>query len=312
MEVYKDLDKLPTGRATDEITEGCMVLEGGGWKALYTLGALDALMLNGINMSATVGISAGAMSAVGYVSGQIGWAAGINLRYRNDKNYIGVGAMKTDHGVTGFTYLFDTILKEHPVDKARLMDDSRRLAIGVTNMLTGQTEYMEKGKCNLSAAVRASATVPYVSRPVVIGGVPYLDGGCSTKIPYPWAVEQGYKKIIVIKTREWDYRRNEAPRKSNKMYRKYPEFVKSLNHANSDFNEMTDELFTKNSEGRIYVIAPSEVVTVSRFESDLDKIGDLYWLGYNDAMNSMDDIKDYLARETTEVEEDEEIDDYEF
>ena len=78
------------------------------------------------------------------------------------------------------------------------------------------------------------------------------------------------------------------------MYRKYPEFVKSLNHANSDFNEMTDELFTKNSEGRIYVIAPSEVVTVSRFESDLDK------------------IKDYLARETTEVEEDEEIDDYEF
>ena len=155
MKAYSGIDRIPTGRANDIITEGCMVLEGGGWKGLYTLGVLDALMENGINMRSTVGISAGALSAIGYVSGQIGWGARIDLTYRHDKEYVGLGAVLKDHGVTGFSYLYNDIVDGMPLDKKRLMDPSRKLAVGVTNMITGETEYMEKGKCNLSAAVRA-------------------------------------------------------------------------------------------------------------------------------------------------------------
>ena len=172
---YSGLDLLPTGNASDKITEGCIVLEGGGWKAVYSLGVTDYLMLHDINMSAAAGISAGGLAGVGYISGQIGWSARIDLSYRHDPNYIGTGAMLKDHGVTGFTYLYRDILGGSPLDKKRLNDPSRRLAVGATNMLTGETEYFEKGKCNLSGAVRASATVPFVSRPVVMHGVPYLD-----------------------------------------------------------------------------------------------------------------------------------------
>ncbi len=296
--IYKGLDTLPSGTAGTKITEGCLVLEGGGWKGLYTIGVLDALMQQEINMQSVVGISAGALSAIGYVSGQIGWGARIDLSYRHDPKYVGLGAMKRDHGVTGFSYLYEDILKDLPLDKARLMDPARRMAVGVTNLLTGKTEYMEKGKCNLSAAVRASATVPYVSRPVIIGGVPYLDGGCSTKIPYPWAVEQGFKKIIVVKTREWSYRRNEEPLKAaGVMYRKYPEFVKAFNQANADFNRMTEELDRLHDEGRIYAMAPSRPVDVTRFEGDMEKLGNLYWLGYSDANTQMERIRSYLAKD---------------
>ena len=49
------------------------MLEGGGWKGLYTLGVLDCLMMNDINFTSAAGCSAGALSAIGYVSGQIGW-----------------------------------------------------------------------------------------------------------------------------------------------------------------------------------------------------------------------------------------------
>ena len=294
---YSRIDELPTGTASDKITEGCLVLEGGGWKGLYTLGVTDALMKYDINMQSVVGISAGALSAIGYIAGQIGWSARIDLSYRHDKEYVGIGAMKRDHGVTGFSYLYGDILDELPLDKKRLMDSSRRLAVGVTNMLTGETEYMEKGKCNLSAAVRASATVPYVSRPVVIGGIPYLDGGCSTKIPYPWAVKEGFEKIIVVKTREWAYKRKEEPHKAaGILYRKYPKFKEAINKANADFNRMTEELFTEYNEGRIYVIAPSEPVEVTRFEGDVEKLGDLYWLGYNDTKKQIEEIKEYLER----------------
>ncbi len=294
--IYSGIDTLPIGRASEVITPGCLVLEGGGWKGLYTVGALDAFMIHGVNMQSVVGISAGALSAIGYVSGQIGWGVRIDLQYRHDPEYVGFGAMIRDHGVTGFSYLYDGILGDLPLDKKRLMDKRRRLAVGVTNMLTGETEYMEKGKCNLSAAVRASATVPFVSRPVVISGVPYLDGGCSTKIPYPWAMSEGFEKIVVIKTREWDFVRDESPSKATGlMYRKYPNFVRAFQQTNANFNHMTMELKKRHEAGEIFVLAPSKPIEVTRFEGDMEKLGDLYWLGYHDAEAQMEKLKSYLS-----------------
>ena len=69
MKVYDQLDKLPSGQAKDTITEGTLVLEGGGWKGLYTLGVLDAMMENDLNFSSVVGVSAGALSAMGRSGG---------------------------------------------------------------------------------------------------------------------------------------------------------------------------------------------------------------------------------------------------
>ena len=294
--IYSRIDEIPEGRADESITEGCMVLEGGGWRGLYTLGVLDALMQENINLRSTVGISAGALSGLGYLTGQIGWGARVDLRFRHDRNYCGIGAIKRDKGVTGFSYLFKDIMKELPLDKKRFRETSRELAVGVTNMLTGKIEYHEKGKCNMSAMVRASATVPYVSRPVVIGGIPYLDGGCAEKIPFSWAEARGEKKIVIVKTREWDYTRDEDPLMLNDlMYHKYPEFVESMNKANAEFNELNERLKVMHESGEVYVIAPSQPVIVKRFEGDMEKLGDLYWLGFNDAKAQLDAIKGYLG-----------------
>ena len=145
MKVYDQLDKLPSGQAKDTITEGTLVLEGGGWKGLYTLGVLDAMMENDLNFSSVVGVSAGALSAMGYVSGQIGWGARIDLTYRHDKNYCGIGALRRDHGITGFSYLYDQILKDLPIDEKRLNDPKRQLVVSATNLENGEVEYFEKG-----------------------------------------------------------------------------------------------------------------------------------------------------------------------
>lgn len=42
--VYSGADRLPSGRAAGGITEGCMVLEGGAFRGVYTSGVLDALI----------------------------------------------------------------------------------------------------------------------------------------------------------------------------------------------------------------------------------------------------------------------------
>ena len=294
--IYKGIAELPEGRAGDNITEGCLCLEGGAWRGLYTLGVLDAFMMHDINFRTTIGISAGALSGIGYTAGQIGWGARIDLMYRHDSRYCGRGAMLIEHGITGFKYLFNKLGREVPLDRKRLRETPRRLYVGAANMLTGQIEYFEKSESNIYQAAAASASVPYVSRPVMIGDIPYLDGGCAEKIPYPFAKTLGEKKIIVIKTRDRSYRRKEGKnRAARAMYRRYPAFVESIENANARFNAMTEELEAEDAAGRIFLIAPSSEVTVSRFEGDMDKLGELYWLGYHDAEELLPRLRAYLG-----------------
>ncbi|MBQ7989826.1 MAG: patatin family protein [Oscillospiraceae bacterium] len=292
---FKFFDNLPSGRASDKITEGCLVLEGGAWKGLYTVGVLDAMMENDLNFRKVTGCSAGALSAIGYLAGQIGWGIRIDLSCRHDGKYIGLDAYRRDKGITGFSYLFRDVVKERPLDKHRLNDPSRQLAVSATNLKTGKLTYFEKGKCSLSKAIQASATVPYVSAPVMIKGEPYLDGGCAEKIPYSWAKESGEKKIVVVLTREKSYRRKEGVSPAARLiYGRYPEFVDSLAHTNARFNAMMDELEEREQKGEIFIISPSKPVNVSRFEGDIDKLSTLYWLGYYDAYEAVPALREYL------------------
>lgn len=293
---YEDLTNLPLGRAKDIITEGCMVLEGGGWRGVYTVGVLDALMENDINLSATVGISAGGLCGLGYTTGQIGWGIRIDLLYRHDPRYCGRKALRDERAITGFKYLYKDILAKNPLDKKKLKETPRRLVVGATDMYTGRTRYFEKGKCNLSAAVCASASVPYASKPIIIDGVPYLDGGCSTKVPYYWAKENGYDKIVVIKTRDRSYKRKEGKNKlARAFYHKYPNFVKAIEAAPGKWNDLMSVLYEEEKKGNVFIIAPSEKVKVKRFEGNIDKLADLYWLGYKDGYDVADKLKEYLG-----------------
>lgn len=91
---FSGISKLPNGNTSNKIVPGCIVLEGGAFRGLYTSGVLDALMQFEINMQCTVGTSAGALNGFNYVAGQIGRSARINLGYRHDSRYVGLEALK--------------------------------------------------------------------------------------------------------------------------------------------------------------------------------------------------------------------------
>lgn len=300
--VYSRLNEIPSGRSDpDKIQEGCLVLEGGAWRGIYTQGALDALMQADINFQTVIGVSAGAMAGGGYLCGQIGWAARINLIYRQDPNYCGRGAMKRDHGITGFSYLFGEIAAKFPMDRARLEDPRRRLVVVATDVETGEAVCFDRDKAgDILKTIQASATVPYVSRPVTINGRQYLDGGCSNDyIPYHWAEENGFQKIMVIRTRDRGYRdtpeESRALRTLNKaMYRKYPKLLEKLLSSHTAYNAECDGLDAREKAGKIFVLAPSEPVTIRRFESDVEKLGELYWKGYKEMKEQLPALKRYL------------------
>lgn len=297
---YEHINELPIGRASDTVLAGCMVLEGGAWRGLYTQGVLDRLMENNINMQTTIGVSAGAMAGMNYVSGQIGRSIRINLTYRHDPDYVGAGAMKNDHGITGFSYLWDSISSGYPLDDEHFYDPKKRFIAVATRLDTAEPVYFEKGSgVDINLAVQASATVPYISKPVLIDGRKYLDGGITDPIPFHFALDNGYQKIIVIRTRDRKYRKdkNTPAGLIRAEYRKYSALKKIMLANTERYNQLTDELDHLEKEGRIFVIAPSLPLDIPRFEGDLDKLAAVYKLGYDDGGEVLPSLKKYLAKQ---------------
>ena len=291
------MNTIPKGQASGRLIDGCLALEGGAFRGLYTQGFLDALMIQDINLSCVIGISAGALSGVNYVSGQIGRSGRINLTYRHDSRYVGLKALLHSHSPLDISFLIEErgIIKEK-LDEERFYRPQQRFIAVTTNELTGETVYFEKGKCtDILKAVQASATMPIISPPVMIDGVPHFDGGCSCNFPYQWAMEQGYRKILVIRTRELSYRKEVKESKlSLRMYQKYPAFARKLADRDSIYNQDCDDVERLHNEGRLLLLAPSKPVTVTRLEKDMEKLGDLYWLGYQDCMDHLEEIRSYL------------------
>ena len=145
-------------------------------------------------------------------------------------------------------------------------------------------------------AVAASATVPYVSQPVDVGGQPCLDGGCAVRLPFKWALEQGYKRIIVVRTRDRGYRKQvgQGHLATAVRYGRYPELQRTLDASSARYNASIELLEKYESARRIFVQAPKEPVEVARFEGDMEKLGALYWTGYREMAEHLEDLVDYL------------------
>ncbi|HIQ75972.1 MAG TPA: patatin family protein [Candidatus Faecousia excrementipullorum] len=294
-----DMTKIPRKQAPDTIISGCIVLEGGGFRGMYTSGVLDCLMEQGINVSCTVGVSAGALNGLNYAAGQIGRSARFNLQYRWDSRYVGVQAYRANHGIIGFDFVLDEYNRFDPLNAEVFYRQDRRFVAVATSCLTGKAEYFEKGKCReLMKAVQASASIPYVSRPVEVEGVPCLDGGCADRVPFQWAVDQGYEKILVVRTRTRDFRAEPNPRASHvakRFYWRYPEFSQVLAETDEIYNRQCDRMEELEAQGRIFYLTPSEVPDVKVLEKDLGKLLSLYQLGYRDAQAQLPALRAYLG-----------------
>lgn len=305
------LSDIPQGEAGNNVTDGCLVLEGGAFRGLYTAGVLDAFMKNGLNFSVVIGVSAGALSGVNYVSGQIGRSARINLKYRHDSRYVGMDAQRKAHSIIDVDFAIKDISAEVPFNAKRYHSGMQRFFAVATSLADGKPRYYELGKCDMDAAVKASASMPYISPPVMVDGELCLDGGCSNRVPVDYALQLGAKNIVVVRTRPRDYRKKNRKDKAARLaYSGYPQFSKSLENSRINYNRECDELVELEKKGRIFVVAPAKPVDVKRLEPDVGKLKKLYMDGYEDAMSSMPMLEEYLKRKDG-MDEDGDFDRYE-
>lgn len=275
-----------------------LVLEGGAMRSLYTSGVLDVFMNNNIDIDCVVGVSAGALVGSNYISNQKGRTANININYCRDSKYIGVGAIKDSKGLVGFNYLFGEIKEKVPFDEETFFKSNKRFVTGVTNCNTGKTEFFEKDEDDIYTMLQASASMPLVSRVVYIKENPYLDGAIDCNIPIEWAIEQGYEKIVVVLTRNKEYKKEPMSNKMKQVYhiayKQYPKLVQCLYDRPNKYNNLYKKIQQLEQENKIIVFQPKEAVNISRLEKDQDKLRDLYEQGIDDAQRRLEELKKYL------------------
>ncbi|MBQ1415595.1 MAG: patatin family protein, partial [Lachnospiraceae bacterium] len=107
--------------------------------------------------------------------------------------------------------------------------------------------------------------------------------------------EQEYEKILVIKTRDLTFRKEtKTSSAALRFYRKWPAFARNLSVSTLRYNEECSEIERLHAEGRLFRIAPSRPVEVARVEKDVEKLGALYWHGYQDCLDLLDEMRSYL------------------
>ncbi len=293
------------GCEVNDMTEGALVLEGGSLRGVFSAGVLDVFMEQGIEMSYVNGVSAGSMCGMSYISKQIGRTIRVDLDYVNDKRFMSFRSMVKKRSIFNFDFLFGELSETLiPFDFEAFEASKQRFEVVATRCKTGKPEYFGKGECeNFIEAVKASSSLPIMSRMIDVGGKKYLDGGCSMPIAYQRAIDEGYEKVIVILTRNRGYRKKPVDKWTRRAYERYfkplPRLLKALEEAPERYNRMQEEIDELEKAGRIYVIRPDKPVTVSRTEQDRKKLEALYEDGRRLATEQLEDIKKYLGIEIT-------------
>lgn len=281
--------------------KAAIVLEGGSLRGLFTSGVLDVLVEQGIECSYVNGVSAGSMNGMNYVSKQTGRTLKINTEYLHDKRYLSFKNMMRNRQIFNFEFLFGEISTELvPFDFNAFYQSPQTFEAVATRCSTGQPEFFEKSTCSdMLAAVKASSSMPVLSRMVSVDGKKYLDGGISMPIAYQRAIDLGYEKIILILTRHDGFLKPPLSPLMRRVYARYfaplPRLSQSLYDVPERYNRMQQEIDRLKQAGRIYVIRPEVPVKVSRLEKDVRKLIDLYGEGRKVAKNHLPALEKYLA-----------------
>ena len=261
-----------------------LVLEGGGMRGVFTSGVLDAFMKHGVYFRHVVAVSAGACNGMSYISRQPRRARLSNIDFLTQYGYIGWRHLLRQGCIFDQELLYDKFPNEYlPFDFDTFFQWSATFEMVTTNCLTGQAEYLTESKDRQRSLdiVRASSSLPYVSKIVMVDGIPMLDGGIVDSIPVMRAIETGHPQNVVILTRNKGYRSKERDRKIPPfVYKKYPRLRVALSRRVAAYNEQLELVERLEELGKGVCIRPQRPMEVGRMEKDIGRLERLYQEGF--------------------------------
>ncbi|MGN0833595.1 MAG: 5-formyltetrahydrofolate cyclo-ligase [Kiritimatiellia bacterium] len=300
-QVVADLPQEPHDvRLTDVVTAAAkgvgLVLEGGAMRGLFTAGVLDVLMEHDFVFDGVVGVSAGACFGCNYKSRQPGRVIRYNQRFARDPRYCSWWSLLTTGDIFGADFCYRALPKElDPFDGAAYEANPCEFHLSVTDCETGQAVYrrLDRADDELLAWIRASASMPLVSRAVEIDGRRYLDGGLSDGIPLRYFETQGFARNLVVTTRPHGYRKFPSwkVRALKPLLRSMPAIYRALVTRHVWYNATLEYVDARVAAGAALLIAPEAPLPIARVCHDPARMERVYRLGRAAAERRLEEIR---------------------
>ena len=278
-----------------------LVLEGGAMRGLFTAGVLDALMRNGIGFDGAVGVSAGAAFGCNFKSRQIGRVLRYNLRFCRNWRYASWRSLWLTGDFFGADFCYRKLPETlDPFDAAEFARNPLEFHLVCTDVERGRAVYR---RCDTADAetmeyMRASASMPLVSRIVEAGGRKLLDGALSDSIPLEYFERLGFDRDVVVLTQPPGYVKTptRALTLLKLFYRRHPRLVELARTRHLKYNAQLEYVREAEKAGRALVLRPEAELPIGRICHDPEAIRAAHRLGVEAAGKRMDEIREFLRR----------------
>lgn len=290
-----------------------LVLEGGGFRGMFTAGVLDVLQERGAyGFSGIWGVSAGAVNASNFRSRQIGRTMRDILAFRDDRRFMSLWSLATTGDMAGVDFMYDEVQNRlDPCDADAFSASETPMWAVVSDVTFGTPAYLPVRRYPEDIdRVRASASLPTVSRIVELDGHRYLDGGTTDSIPYaaalglPGAPEvegrPAAERALVVLTQDRGFVREQAGSGEqialrSHRYDRYPYYLEALRTRAERYNAQRERLWELEDAGTCLVIAPEEPVRVGSSTRDGESLLALYVAGRRQALERIAEIEAFLG-----------------
>lgn len=142
--------------------------------------------------------------------------------------------------------------------------------------------------------------MPFLSDPQETSKGPCLDGGITDSIPFDVAQQQGFDKIVIVRTRDVNYRKKPSSpavkRLYNLVYKDHPAFAQAGIDRPLIYNQQVAEISHLVHEGQAFNIAPSKPIKIKRIEGNVKKIRALYETGRREGEAIIPSLVEYLEK----------------
>ena len=279
-----------------------LVLEGGALRTIFSSGVCDAFLDMDLPMpDYTIGVSAGLAYGVSYLSRQSRRNLKLVTTYANDPRYMSLRnlANPRNRSYFGLKFAYETIPQRLlPFDYDTFDAYPGTVEVVVTNLETGKAEYLPLPRRDCpNLLLEASCAIPLMFPAIEVNGQFYYDGGCSDPIPWKRAFDAGCDRVVVVLTRERDYRKgpDKTFRALEASLRKYPAFLDTMRNRTEQYNACREELFALEKEGKVIVIAPEDTLGCSRTEKDVEILRALWQNGYFSGRRYSDQVRTFWS-----------------
>ena len=278
-----------------------LVLEGGSMRGLFSAGVTDVLMEAGVVFDGLIGVSAGAAFGCNYKSNQPGRAIRYNVRFCQDARYCSLRSWLRTGDLYGADFCYREIPETlDPFDRAAFDRSEMEFQVVCTDARTGRAVYHACAQADRATMdwIRASASMPLAARPVVIDGVPLLDGGIADSIPLRHFEEIGYRRNVVILTQPAGFIKQ--PNRQVPLVRlglhRYPRVAAALKKRHEVYNATVRYVRMREAAGAALVICPPAPLDVGAVEHDGAKLRAVYRLGRAVGAEQLSAVQDFLRR----------------